>query len=151
VDRYSIERSSDGIRFREIGTAAPDGGPLYRFADAAPLAGTGYYRIREIARDGSTSLSPAVLVQGKSVSGLQLYPNPVRTTVVAQVTVPESASGLLLVTGTGGQLVCRQEVRLQKGNNAITLDLSALPSGEYIFQVVCGKQRWETKLLKVRP
>ncbi|OQP62058.1 hypothetical protein A3860_29330 [Niastella vici] len=60
TDRYSIERSADGRNFTplaDVKSRAATGQQSYRWTDAAPLAGTSYYRIKTTGADNTTSYS----------------------------------------------------------------------------------------------
>ena len=64
---FVVERGGDAIRFEEIGRIPGAGNsvvPLeYAFKDEQPLPGIGYYRLRQIDRDGRATTS-AVVVAG---------------------------------------------------------------------------------------
>jgi hypothetical protein len=48
----------------------------YAFTDPAPLAGLSYYRIREVAADGTTSHSEVRSVRIGAPGRLSIFPNP---------------------------------------------------------------------------
>ena len=63
ITRFSIERSTDGVDFSEIGTANP---PSTAFVDQALGGGTYYYRARALADDTASAPSAAdsILIGG---------------------------------------------------------------------------------------
>jgi hypothetical protein len=83
VDRYLVERSTDGTRFSELGVVKPyqsDSRSLntYTFADLHPLSNEiNYYRIVTVDDDGTRNLSSmqAVAFQDDDAN-LRLVPNP---------------------------------------------------------------------------
>lgn len=78
---FAVERSEDGISFRQIGFVSGlgdnDHTQQYRFEDREP-GGTRYYRLRQADADGSEYLSDVVAVTAASLSACHLMiPNPV--------------------------------------------------------------------------
>ncbi|HSR40490.1 MAG TPA: T9SS type A sorting domain-containing protein, partial [Phnomibacter sp.] len=102
VSTYVVERSADGRNFSKIGTVAANQSDLassYGFYDAAPLPGTGYYRIASQQKDGSNSLSAVLRVNlNKSIKETIIYPNPVK-----------------------GGMLSLQSTNLEKGNYSIRM------------------------------
>lgn len=67
---FSIERSSNGVDFYEIGSVVGKGqNSSYTFDDAQPLTGTNYYRLRITAPGAEDQHSNVVSIQGDSRSG----------------------------------------------------------------------------------
>lgn len=102
VSTYVVERSADGRNFSKIGTVTANQSDLasaYGFYDAAPLQGTGYYRIASQQKDGSNSLSAVLRVNlNKSIKETIIYPNPVK-----------------------GSMLSLQSTNLEKGNYSIRM------------------------------
>jgi hypothetical protein len=102
VSTYVVERSADGRSFTKIGTVNANQSDLasaYGFYDAAPLPGTGYYRIASQQKDGSNSLSAVLRVNlNKSIKETIIYPNPVK-----------------------GSMLSLQSTNLEKGNYSIRM------------------------------
>lgn len=79
---FVVERSNDGERFGPIGRLDGAGNSqeliAYSLMDNAPLAGTNFYRIKQVDFDGSFSYSNIVPVEmGKPAAGkVSVYPNP---------------------------------------------------------------------------
>jgi hypothetical protein len=83
-DEFVVERSSDMVRFEEIGSLPASGETTgrtqYSFTDETPLSGVSYYRLRMVDRDQSFSFSPTrdVLIHDLSAR-LEVSPNPATT------------------------------------------------------------------------
>jgi hypothetical protein len=80
-DYFTVERSADGSVFTDLSRTDAAGyseSPrTYTATDAAPLAGTTWYRIRETDLDGTTSWSSIVEVGPAGfLSAVSVYPNP---------------------------------------------------------------------------
>src|SRR5690606_37567554 len=76
VDNYVVERSADGVNFSMIGTVAAlnsSNDTHYGYFDASPLAGTSFYRIRNVDLDGNSGFSNIVRVSlDKSVKDIRM-------------------------------------------------------------------------------
>jgi hypothetical protein len=79
ADYYSIEQSSDGINFVEIGKIKSAGNSSdivhYAFTDTNPTNGTVYYRVKEVDKNGNTSYTE-VRSLNKEDATLNVFPNP---------------------------------------------------------------------------
>jgi hypothetical protein len=82
---FTIERSADGITFNSIGfvksTSTNGSGASYSFIDALPTSGKNYYRLSQLDNNGASKLSPVEFINLGNLSGIKLYPNPVRDVI----------------------------------------------------------------------
>jgi len=79
VAYYEVEKSTDAIHFVGLGNTAGkgDGTHSYSLAEGRTLTGTNFYRIRQIAKDGSFSYSGIIKLIATNSSYITIYPNPV--------------------------------------------------------------------------
>ncbi|MCX6290527.1 MAG: hypothetical protein NT126_02030, partial [Bacteroidetes bacterium] len=79
-DYFTLERSSNGLEFYEIGKIRGAGNSSvtlnYSFPDEHPLTGISYYRLKQTDFDGRFSYSPVVMISYKKDQKFYLYPNP---------------------------------------------------------------------------
>jgi hypothetical protein len=155
MSAYLIERSADGINFSVIGQTAPRSNQFdkvnYTYIDAAPLAGTNFYRIKAIELSGKNVYSKALRVDiGRNPKGISLYPNPVRG---SELTIGFSAlkgQYSLNVVNTAGQVVYRQSLNHAGGTVAQTVSLPvALKAGVYNV-LISGDNYKETKTFVIQ-
>lgn len=81
---FEIERSANGKSFQKIGfvksqsmNGNSDGTLNYAYADVTPLAGTNYYRLKHISKDGSPAYSEIRKVTfGSITAAVTIAPNP---------------------------------------------------------------------------
>ncbi|WP_232066358.1 choice-of-anchor D domain-containing protein [Hymenobacter sp. BT18] len=143
--RFEVERSADGVHFTQVGRVNGQGSTTarstYRFADAKPLSGVSYYRLRQVDQDGTAHLSEVRTVQGgKLLAGI--YPNPVASTLYLQL--PEHAGAVqAIVTDLAGREVYRAMVPASQ-----QLDLRQLPQGSYVLVLQGAQLRSTHKLVK---
>jgi len=134
---FVVERSLNGQDFQALGTVAGAGtsssSHSYRFLDAAPVASTAYYRLRQLDLDGAATYSHVVVVRGC---------NPCGTAQAKLAVVPNPSAAYAQVVGSSGVAVPLHgtlytvlgTVRLQL-NGQTSVDLSGQPSGVYVLRL----------------
>jgi hypothetical protein len=140
---FEVERSLDGLTFTQVGQLAAKGTSAspstYAFLDKgvarlAP-AGTLYYRLKQVDRDGLAAYSPVrpVSFSKAALVSLSLFPNPAQTTTQLDLSaLPASAAyqvSLLDVTGRAVRTLTLA------GGAAQPLELSTLATGTYYVLV----------------
>lgn len=81
MDRYEIERSSNGKDFEKIGEVNSGNQQLqvdYLYNDNKPMGGISYYRLKMVGVAGDIKYSRVVAIQFRSGNKVSLYPNPYR-------------------------------------------------------------------------
>ncbi|MGI4873509.1 MAG: choice-of-anchor Q domain-containing protein [Janthinobacterium lividum] len=157
---FAVERSLDGLAFRELTQVAAQGQSLqmhaYTYRDAglpALLAhGPVYYRLRQVDQDGTRAYSPVrTLAAGLPTATLamQAAPNPLPDGAALQLVVQAAAGpATLTVYDALGRVCLVQEVAL---TGADTLRLAAAgqwPAGVYVVRLVQGTQQQVVRLLR---
>lgn len=146
-DYFLIERSPDGEAFEPIGqvSAAGDAQSLtsYSFQDKKPLTGMNYYRLRELDKDGTETLSKIVSVQNGSLNQVQLYPNPTKDYFLLVTENKEEAAATIEVRNSTGNLVYQQGETLAN-NNTIRVSTDFLTPGVYWVTVIFDNLKSET-------
>jgi len=139
---FHIERSANGRDFTEIGKIQGAGTSHtaldYRFADAFPMTGWNYYRLRQVDFDGQFSFSPveAVLMNETGDPGrLQLFPNPVSLELHLKTTDLLQPGDRLEIYDFTGTVVQRFSA-----SDALKapIDVSQLPAGSYSVRLHSG-------------
>ncbi|MEI2708507.1 MAG: hypothetical protein V9E96_05745 [Chitinophagaceae bacterium] len=84
---FELQRSVDGVNFAPLGyvSSKADNGNsthqlTYNFNDVRPLLSTGYYRLKQIDKDGKFNYSSIVILRSDKKGDLivgNMYPNPV--------------------------------------------------------------------------
>ena len=75
---YTIQKSSDGRRFTDIGQVTGKQLPLndYSYTDAAAGEGTQYYRVKATELSGAVNYTPTAMVHLRKSAAVSIYPNP---------------------------------------------------------------------------
>lgn len=134
VNRYEVERSSNGKSYNVIGRVTATLSPTYTFTDGAPLTGANYYRIRSIDNDGKFKLSPVVQIRSStkgSTTLLRAYPSPATTTLSVEHDSYVSGTGLQLI-GIDGRVV--NTIVPTKDAQRTQVNISNLRPGMYFIQ-----------------
>ena len=147
TDRFEIERSTDGKAFRYLGEVSAAGNSTtavrYHFVDPTPVAGTHYYRLRQLDLDGTyelTELMPIrVLVK---TDGFTAGPNPANEQIRLQL--PTAAAYELQVVDMGSGRLVRQ-LRIPAATPSYLLPVTELTEGQYALRLV-GEGRVQTRL-----
>ncbi len=137
---FVIERSADARVFAEIGQVRGAGTTRvpqsYTFTDERPLAGTNYYRLRQVDYDGGESFSPVVsVVFGKS-DHITLAPSPATDQVRIHLDEALLNDGLWQVYDNTGRQVLSGAWEAETAD--YELDVNTLPEGMYTFRLVVG-------------
>ncbi len=154
VARYEIERSTNAVDFKAIGTTPAAGSNSvsrqYGFTDAAPLQGYNFYRIKAVDNDGKALYSKVVSVNINGEKDLiTIYPNPVknRAATVQFNGVPPGRYNLVLYDMAGKSLL-QKIIRHPGGTVSYPLNLpSSFANGIYPITISGGKIRIEKSLV----
>ncbi|WP_165699283.1 T9SS type A sorting domain-containing protein [Hymenobacter jejuensis] len=135
--KFVVERSANAADFEAVLEVAGRGNSqntsVYAATDQHPLAGTSYYRLRQVDRDGAATYSSVVSVNaaGKATA-LRLYPNPATDHLTLDLrNVPAERCAVQVLSLTGRVLQTAQVA----GGSTPELSLSNLPSGTYLLRV----------------
>ena len=128
---FEVQHSANGREFSALGQveAAGESNALrhYAFSHDQSVAGTHYYRLKSVDRDGSFEFSPIIsVVNGKAAGSISAYPNPARNQLSLQVVDRQQTTRLY---DGQGRLVYASAVAPEQ------LDMSGLPEGGYVLQI----------------
>jgi GEVED domain/Secretion system C-terminal sorting domain len=145
---FELQRSANGTDFTSIvfvNSKAIGGNSSaqlnYNFADVTPLAGTNYYRLKQVDKDGKFSMSHIVAIKGLKPTSLQLvnvYPNPTANKLNVNIESPVTENITLFVTDMAGKTLINLRKAVAVGDNNIELNVSALPTGSYLIKAICA-------------
>jgi hypothetical protein len=135
---FDIERTEDGINFKNIGQVRGKGntssGFVYGFMDKKPNKNFNYYRLKQVDDDGSFEYSSVIVVKNKnSQQKLAIYPNP--SEGILRINAANEDSKLLIFNEIG-MLVRSYD------NTPNELNLSDLPTGLYFIENEGQRLKW---------
>jgi hypothetical protein len=147
VAHYIIERSLNGTDFINIGTLQPlhnnGGTATYEWLDRTRPAGTIYYRIKGIEKDGKHLYSSILrITMDRNENAFSLFPNPVKGGQFTWQANLVKGHYVMQVTGSNGQRVLVKHFEFGGGNISETVQLPAgTPPGIYMLQITNGHYR----------
>ena len=139
---FVVERQTLAGDFAAIGEVAGAGDSreraTYEFYDGSPLAGTNYYRLRQVDFSGAFSLSDVISVatDGAVALGVQVYPNPARGEVTLRAAESFTTGQALLRDGSGRVV---RELNFTEGDAVARFSVDGLLPGVYQLSVVGDK------------
>nr|WP_277881423.1 T9SS type A sorting domain-containing protein [Hymenobacter cyanobacteriorum] len=140
---FEVQRSATGEAYETIGKVAAQGNSSslreYDFADARPLAGLAYYRLRQVDVDGSSAYSPVATVR-RNAEIVAIYPNPTTDVVVLPASLGPVRYRIL--NGLGQALSSGQAAGGDR------LDLSTLPKGAFFLELTDAAGRHTQRLTR---
>ncbi|HOG20547.1 MAG TPA: T9SS type A sorting domain-containing protein, partial [Salinivirgaceae bacterium] len=151
---FEVERSDNMIDFIKIGTVyskAQNGSSTqaidYAYTDDTPIAGTNYYRLKQVDFNGLYSYSKVVSVTSDRENGplesIIVYPNP--TTGLVNIIVPGGDENIhISLYNYNGALLL--EYRHDPSNTII--DLSQYASGLYMLKISNGEKHIVQRVIK---
>lgn len=153
-DYFTVERSEDGINFKEVGKVEGAGNSTvslaYNFTDANPLGGVSYYRLKQTDYDGQFSYSNMVTVRrGQQDVSVSVYPNPTHSQINIQLNNTADAVDVTIFDQFGKLMYTNvypsngkrsaNNIQLQVGN--------MLSAGIYFMNVTTNQTTFKEKLI----
>ena len=143
---FELQRSVDGVSFAPLGyvSSKADNGNsthqlTYNFNDVRPLLSTGYYRLKQIDKDGKFNYSSIVILRSDKKGDLivgNMYPNPVLNILNLSIESIKNTKVEIVVVNTLGMRVHQQTANLTSGINIQTMNISKLAAGLYHVQII---------------
>lgn len=145
ADHYEIEYSTDGSQFTKLYTLPA----TTRFAATKtydqlhpfPVAGTNYYRIRQVDKDGRYSYSKTELVRIAKANSIVVAPNPATSFVKVQA---KTTITQIRLYNAAGQLVLSSNPAAL----STTLMVNQLPAGQYSMVIETKDETIRKSIIK---
>jgi surface protein len=126
----------------------------YQFTDEALPYGADRltYRLQQVDTDGTTSLSPEIIIRRTigAVNLLSPFPNPAHKQVTIRYAVPKAAKVAIRLYDVLGRKVQTLVEGPATGRTELQWDVSGLPSGTYFLRLQAGSEVKTQRLTIVR-
>jgi hypothetical protein len=138
---FVLERSANGSDFDSIAmipAVENASGNTYNFTDRDPVAGSNFYRLRTVDRDGTAFYSKLVtLTNNKTVTGgrIKIFPNPAGAVLNVEIASTAGGEAKVQVFSLSGILMMEKQQSLSAGNNTATIGISTLRNGHYFLKI----------------
>ncbi len=148
---FSLERSEDGINFREIhrekGAGTSNEVKSYQFIDGKPINGMSYYRLRQVDNNGSENFSKVISIHGNNQAGIEFFPTIANETVFIRFDDPTSVEGSIQVFDQWGRLV--KNLHFGDGTEELTIPVAELLPGQYTLLLSKSEQQVVQRFFKL--
>jgi hypothetical protein len=139
---YTIERSTDGASFTNIGSQQPSNASQasasYSFIDNQPIVGNNYYRIKGNSINGQIQYSNVAVVKyGVNVANVTIVPNPIEGKIVnLKLSQLNKGNYSINITDALGRTILQKQMLLN-GTGTVQLNLpSSISAGNYFVKVM---------------
>jgi len=138
-DFFAVERSADGRVFDEIGRVRGAGTTrteqVYSFLDARPLAGSNYYRLRQVDMDGAFAYGPVRMAEMFGADHIRLFPSPMRGNVLqVKFSEPNQDAATWEIFDLTGRLLSQGTIAA--GARDAEVPVHELLPGTYLWRMV---------------
>ena len=156
-DYYEVERSSDGINYKTVGTVTGNGTTNdiknYQFADPINFSDKiVYYRLKIVDFDNKITYSKIIALRLDGVVGIRdytVYPNPFKSDVRLQINSAIETQATLRINNMAGQQQTVRLINVQPGENIIVIkDLDNLKPGMYLLEIITTDGKITQKIVK---
>ncbi|MFM2285916.1 MAG: hypothetical protein RLZZ543_1413 [Bacteroidota bacterium] len=155
-DKFTIERSNDGVSFEAIGSKPGAGNSnevlSYSYRDNKPMIGTNYYRVKLTGASGEEySMITPVNVEAAGEADIRIspaQPNPFVKDFQVEYVLPNSGKAHVKLMSVTGDVVHEEDVVCEKATprQFFFKDDKGLKPGVYFFSVA---QEEDTKMVKL--
>lgn len=160
-DRYEVERSTDGLSFKTVGSVKGmgtyNGKHDYTFSDDVSKNVTNkndlFYRLKQVDVNGKASYTKQLVVRvyrTKTLQSVSVTPNPAINDIRVIIQLNESAYIVMKITNSVGVELMRKTTRGNNGTTNLRLEgTNSLQAGVYFLEVIVNsKERMNVKLIK---
>ncbi len=149
IINYIIEKSNDGVLFKQIGIVAAQNLFNYTFEDNNNENGKSYYRLKIVESNGTFSYSAIKVIThtGKALQVNNIFPNPVTNFVQLHLNYNKIAVGKVQIIDALGKILITKQINVIAGFNSKIIQFNKLQKGIYQLQVIIENDKATQVLL----
>ncbi len=150
---FIIEKSKDGQSFEYLTQVAAQGNSNttqnYQAWDKTNIAGTQYYRLLELDKNGKqTIVSNVIALNRASTQNISIAPIPATDNIQIQFETKETSNAQMSIFDITGKSIDMQSIETTTGDNQVNLNIAHYPSGTYFLQITNGQTEWTARFVK---
>lgn len=138
---FVIERSANGRDFTPLTKVTAAGNSAqshaYSVVDDKPLAGSNYYRLRSVDKDGQSTVSRIIRVVFDKQVVVTYAPNPAKSTLVINVIEAKEPVTVQLMDAQGKAV--RYRLSPAGNNQPVIFNLAGLSKGLYVLKMTTSQ------------
>lgn len=141
---YEVEKSLDNQNWQSIGSVTASnntGVKTYSLPDEYPVAGTNYYRLKMLDKDGHFTYSKIVSINFSKPGLITLQPNPAKDFININNLVGYKQ---IQVFDLMGRMLIQKNIQ----NNSEQLNISRFSRGQYLIKLISEKEQRSFKFIK---
>lgn len=123
---FTVQRSNDGVNFRDIGTRAGNGTTsqlhAYAFTDNEPTTGATYYRLNQTDFNGQSTVTPLIAQEQCGNGGEVISTFGNGSNLVVDIYTPNGSDYTIDIYDAQGKLVDVRPVAAGQGSNRYELE-----------------------------
>ncbi|NOT51969.1 MAG: T9SS type A sorting domain-containing protein [Chitinophagaceae bacterium] len=153
LDRYELQRSTDGINYHTMATIAGRNSPVettYNHNDPVNLVNAEYYyRLKIVDLDGTYDFSVVVFIRVVNKNSFSVVGNPFQDYIVLKYTIANDQPINIGFFNSAGALVRKESYNATSGTGIYTLyGLANYPAGMYLLRLESGGHIETFKVIK---
>lgn len=141
-DYFVIQRTVNGNDFEDMATVNGMGTTFdhtdYQWTDYLPLAGTSFYRLKQVDYDGSIRYSELRSAAINENNDNRIYPVPANKSIVVQ----SSLDRLIDIVDVQSRTILDQTTIETSSSDKLLIDISQLSTGVYFVRTLDGTMRF---------
>ncbi|MES2566449.1 MAG: T9SS type A sorting domain-containing protein [Bacteroidota bacterium] len=147
---FSVERSTDGLNFTEIGQVLAKNSPgKYHFEDKNSVPGMiNYYQVRVKENNGTESSTNIISLysgNGEILTVSQLFPNPATNSFMIGLDSKQNGKATINIYDIFGKVINSSDYTVNGGVNQYTISLEGFSKGVYYVEVLNSFNEMITK------
>ena len=146
---YTIEKSLDGVNFSTMEVVSNKFKNKYTITDFAIASGISFYRLKTVLQNGKFEYSNVISINNsKSEFVFKAYPNPAKDYLNLNIKAIKKSNADLRIVDAYGRIVLQQKMIIEKGTQAMYLDIIKLTTGMYNVQCIIDGESFNQKFIK---
>ncbi len=150
IKEFDVEKSINGVNWNSVGTVQSNDqittASSYSLVDAHPAIGANYYRLVMHNLYGGKDYSPVRIITTFSIVDVSVFPSPANDLVHIYVKDARSDLVIRLISPEGKIL---QQAAANNNTPVSSMNISDVPTGIYMVQVIAAHQLLHTKVLVI--
>ncbi|QGW28538.1 T9SS type A sorting domain-containing protein [Phnomibacter ginsenosidimutans] len=141
VRRFELQHSTNGRDFTTLASInnTQREGQL-QYVVTQPHANA-YYQLAWQNAQGQWQYSAILQLQQQQPTAMRIYPNPVQQQLQVSLLANNTADATIRIRAANGQLLLQEKRSLLQGRQVLSVDVAALPAGQYFAEVWLQQQR----------
>lgn len=150
---FIVQKSDDGISYADLSfvTAKQTANYLYAFNDVNPNAGTNFYRLKQLDKDGKSTLSSVIIFQNLAFTktSIKVFPNPIQNNTIKLtcVSLPTGIYFIDIVDNQGNKI--HSDKKVYNGVGDLNIELQRSVGKKLLFVTIYNERQQKLATLTI--